>query len=185
MSTGSVIEPGVKSETEADLDLHVSMAAIRPQPSGKPVSLYLTREEENEDGDKEKKEFLLCTLHPQNLYQVALDLTFIEGETLSFHVEGDSKVHLTGYYMPDNDFLDDEAEEYEPSDEEEEEEMSESELESEKTSPAGKQVDKKRANVSAVKEQPAAKKLKPSDTPVTNGKKPKPFEEDEAEEDDE
>lgn len=44
-----------------------------------------------------KAEFLLCTLDQGNSRQVPLDLNFVEGEEVTFFLNGKGTVHLTGY----------------------------------------------------------------------------------------
>ncbi|KAG2199381.1 hypothetical protein INT47_001563 [Mucor saturninus] len=54
----------------------------------------------------DKKEYVLCTLIANKIEQQALDITFVEGEEITFAVKGDNIVHLTGNYV----FSDDEEE---------------------------------------------------------------------------
>ncbi|CAO3692705.1 unnamed protein product [Rhizopus stolonifer] len=55
----------------------------------------------------EKKDFVLCTLVPNKIEQQPLDITFVEGEEVTFSTKGQNTVHLTGNYV----FQDDEDEE--------------------------------------------------------------------------
>lgn len=78
-----------------------------------------------------KAEFLLCTLDQEQARQVPLDLNFVEGEEVTFFLNGKGTVHLTGYVT---DGLQDDDEDAEsssgdedislPDEEEEDEELS-------------------------------------------------------------
>ena len=72
------------------------MATIQPskQADAPVVSVFC----HSEDG-----KFLICSLDAAKNYQVPLDLTFIEGQTVTLSAEGPGKVHITGYYMPEPD----------------------------------------------------------------------------------
>ncbi|KAI9321625.1 hypothetical protein BX666DRAFT_1904050 [Dichotomocladium elegans] len=51
----------------------------------------------------EKKKFALCTLIHEKLPQQTMDLTFVEGEEVSFSVSGPNTIHLTGNYTFDDE----------------------------------------------------------------------------------
>ncbi|KAJ1678719.1 peptidylprolyl isomerase fpr3, partial [Spiromyces aspiralis] len=69
----------------------------------------------------DKKTFTICSLIPEKIEQQILDLTFTEGEEVTFEVVGKNAVHLTGNLVPEVDDDDDEGLEYE--DDEEEDDM--------------------------------------------------------------
>lgn len=45
------------------------------------------------------KNYLLCNLNKDSLWQVPLDLTFKKGIDVTFTCNGQSKVYLTGYFI--------------------------------------------------------------------------------------
>ncbi|CEG78303.1 Putative FK506-binding protein 4 [Rhizopus microsporus] len=47
----------------------------------------------------DNKEFVLCTLVPNKIEQQPLDITFVEGEEVTFSAKGSNAVHLTGNYV--------------------------------------------------------------------------------------
>ncbi|KAG0097578.1 peptidylprolyl isomerase fpr4 [Podila epicladia] len=51
----------------------------------------------------DKKTFILCSLTPGKVEQQNLDLVFTEGEEITFSVSGDTAVHLSGNYLPEDD----------------------------------------------------------------------------------
>ncbi|XP_052283357.1 46 kDa FK506-binding nuclear protein-like isoform X2 [Dreissena polymorpha] len=57
-------------------------------------------------GATDKGEFLLCYLNHSSVFQQALDLNFNEGENVTFYINGQGTVHLTGYQMEDEDYDD-------------------------------------------------------------------------------
>lgn len=78
-----------------------------------------------------KAEFLLCTLDQAHARQVALDLNFVEGEEVTFFLNGKGTVHLTGYLtdgLQDDTVSSDDEEEEEASMQDEEEEDEDNEL---------------------------------------------------------
>lgn len=120
MFWGVTLESGKRYSQVVDMSYHLSMAALEPKSGGEPVMVML------EHG---KAEFLLCTLDQAHARQVALDLNFVEGEEVTFFLNGRGTVHLTGYLtdgLQDDDVSSDEEEEEEDEaslpDEEEEEE---------------------------------------------------------------
>lgn len=119
MFWGVTLESGKRYSQVVDTSYHLSMAALEPKHGGEPVMVML------EHG---KAEFLLCTLDQAQTRQVPLDLNFVEGEEVTFFLNGKGTVHLTGYVT---DGLQDDDEDVESSsgdeevslpDEEEEEE---------------------------------------------------------------
>ena len=72
-----------------------------------------------------KEDFTLCSLTNDKIEQQALDLVLTEGETIAFRVEGPHTIHLSGYYINDEEdeddgFINDEDEDEIYSDEAEE-----------------------------------------------------------------
>lgn len=84
-----------------------------------------------------KEDFTLCSLTSEKIEQQSLDLVLTEGETIAFRVEGPHSIHLSGYYINEDeehdDFINDEDEDEIYSDEAEEDSQIEydSELEDE------------------------------------------------------
>ncbi|XP_074605236.1 uncharacterized protein LOC141858399 [Brevipalpus obovatus] len=104
MFWGVVLEPGKQYAQKADTSFHLTMAAIEPStktpaPNKSPITSVLL--------ESNKTKFILCNLDQQNHIQQQLDFVFVEGEDIVFSVNGDSKVHLTGYIMPDSDLDED------------------------------------------------------------------------------
>jgi len=58
---------------------------------------------------------VLCSLQSGKIPQQVLNLSFTEGEHVSFYIEGEGQVHLTGFLTPedDSDFSDDSSDEIE------------------------------------------------------------------------
>lgn len=88
MFWGVTLESGKRYSQVVDTSYHLSMAALEPKHGGEPVMVML------EHG---KAEFLLCTLDQAQTRQVPLDLNFVEGEEVTFFLNGKGTVHLTGY----------------------------------------------------------------------------------------
>lgn len=100
-----------------DESYHLTMASLEP-PSGdgKKPSKYVSVMVEHQN-----TEFMICTLEPERNLQIPLDHMFVAGEEVTFFLNGEGTVHLTGYLVPDDydDFdedLDDEEEDEEASD---------------------------------------------------------------------
>lgn len=74
--------------------------------TGKRVQLML---------EHNKSQYLLCNLDSEKSSQVDLDLIFTEGEEVTFYLNGEGAVHLSGYVLDfdeeDDEFYDDESEE--------------------------------------------------------------------------
>lgn len=92
MFWGVTLESGKRYSQVVNTSYHLSMAALEPRQSGssshKRVMLML---------EHAKAEFLLCTLDYEKALQVPLDLSFVEGEEVTFFLNGEGTVHLTGY----------------------------------------------------------------------------------------
>ncbi|OTF84201.1 FK506-binding protein-like protein [Euroglyphus maynei] len=114
MFWGVTILPGRRYSQTVELSYHISKAAleidVKKPEAEKRVQVML---EQNDT------KYLLCTLDSQKIIQTELDLIFTEGEQVTFYLNGEGTVHLTGYIM---DFDDDELDDDEEDDEEEEEE---------------------------------------------------------------
>ncbi|KAK3824905.1 MAG: hypothetical protein J3Q66DRAFT_376890 [Benniella sp.] len=52
----------------------------------------------------DKKTFVLCSLTPGKIEQQSLDLVFTEGESITFSVSGNNSIHLSGNYLPEDDY---------------------------------------------------------------------------------
>ncbi|PJF17122.1 FK506-binding protein [Paramicrosporidium saccamoebae] len=92
---GLVMEPGKMYSQEVPVSFWITMAALGPEAFEKTTEkparsqVKLTHQKDGE--------FTLCTLRPD----MALDLVFLEGETIHLRVVGENSVHLTGYYIDD------------------------------------------------------------------------------------
>lgn len=114
MFLGLVVEPSKSYSQTVPATFKVTMASLGPESENaetlkaKRNTLILKL-----DG---KEDFSLCSLTLGKVEQQALDLVFNEGEEISFHVDGDVAVHLSGYYidLPEkDDFIDDDEEDEE------------------------------------------------------------------------
>ncbi|KAF9412084.1 peptidylprolyl isomerase fpr4, partial [Podila epigama] len=56
----------------------------------------------------DKKTFILCSLQAGKTEQQTLDIVFTEGEEITFSVSGENTIHLSGNYLPEEDFGSDE-----------------------------------------------------------------------------
>lgn len=105
MFWGLILEPGKKYEQKAEASFHLTMAALEPSTKtpapNKPTVTSLVVE-------SSKNSYILCNLDQQRVLQQPLDLVFTEDEPISFFVNGENKIHLTGYIMPDSDIEDSE-----------------------------------------------------------------------------
>uniref|UniRef100_A0A1B0D2F9 FK506-binding protein n=1 Tax=Phlebotomus papatasi TaxID=29031 RepID=A0A1B0D2F9_PHLPP len=103
MVFGLVLTPNKKYSQTVEKDYQLSNAALDLRTCGQEgTQLTLT---------VDKNTVVLCTLskdHPQH----PLDLQFSEGTKIAFCTIGSGTIHLTGYMLPDSDFMgqDDEAE---------------------------------------------------------------------------
>jgi FK506-binding nuclear protein len=96
---GVALEGGSKKYTQmTERPFHLSMAALDPSDQnagGGPVSLMF---------EQNSKSYVLCTLQRGTLYQQPLNLEFGTGEEVTFYVNGQGKIHLSGYVMPEDEF---------------------------------------------------------------------------------
>lgn len=104
---GLVVEPGKNYSQEVPNTFKLTMASLGPQAEGKTSRTTLILKIDD------KEDYALCSLTLGKVEQQPLDLVFAQGESISFQVEGDSSIHLTGYYLEDSvdDFIDDDMEE--------------------------------------------------------------------------
>ncbi|XP_057307786.1 46 kDa FK506-binding nuclear protein-like [Hydractinia symbiolongicarpus] len=92
MFWGITLESGKKYTQVLQRSFHVTMAALGFEPvTSEPVAVVV---------DVNKAQFVLCTLQADKIPQQTLNLNFTEGEEVSFSIEGDGEVHLTGYLLP-------------------------------------------------------------------------------------
>lgn len=68
-----------------DFHLYITIGFSNANPD--PVSVMV---------DINQAQFILCTLQAGKIPQQPLSLEFTEGEEVSFSIEGDGEVHLTG-----------------------------------------------------------------------------------------
>ncbi|KAJ1567408.1 peptidylprolyl isomerase fpr4 [Nowakowskiella sp. JEL0078] len=127
------VEPGKTYSQEVDADFTITMASLGPKlkNDNSRMTVQVLYEEE---------EISLCNLIPYKTDSQPLNITFVEGDEITFTVEGAHPVYLSGNYViheslsphnhdhdhneydsEEDDFIDDEA------DEDEEEEMDEEE----------------------------------------------------------
>lgn len=104
MFWGVTLENDKRYTQTVEASFHLSMAALDPNPptnvdisKTSTVSLWLQHD---------KAEFLLCTLEYGKLYQQPLDCNFTEGEEVTFFVNGQGVIHLTGYLIEDMSMAD-------------------------------------------------------------------------------
>ncbi|KAL7409401.1 hypothetical protein BDY24DRAFT_403322 [Mrakia frigida] len=156
----AVVEPGVETIISVPRDFTLTNAALGEllaDPTGRSV-LKLTHEvipakrfqdgyvsgedseeedEEEEEGDVEMTEIVVTSLTAGKTEQTTLNLTFVEGEEISFSVTGSNIVHLSGNYIdqdvganqaPDSDEEDFSDEEWSDADEDEDMEEDDDEM---------------------------------------------------------
>lgn len=118
---GLVVEPSKMYSQTVPATFKLTMASLGPESeaasTGKAArNTLMLKLDENQ-------EFAICSLTSGKTEQQPLDLVFNEGENIAFHIEGQTAVHLTGYYLVDaaeDDFINDEEEDEVYSDEAEE-----------------------------------------------------------------
>ncbi|KAJ1721763.1 peptidylprolyl isomerase fpr3 [Coemansia erecta] len=104
---GLKIVPGKTYSQLVDMPFRVSNAALDATiENATRTSVLVTV-----DG----KQFTLCSLTPASIEQQTLDITFTEGEEITFETQGDNAVHLTGNFV--NEMIDDDDSEDEDDDE--------------------------------------------------------------------
>jgi FK506-binding nuclear protein len=104
---GLVVEPGKNYSQEVPNTFKLTMASLGTQTDAKASRTTLIMKID------EKEDYSLCSLTLGKTEQQPLELVFAQGEQISFQVEGNCSIHLTGYYLDDaaDDFIDDEEEE--------------------------------------------------------------------------
>lgn len=141
MFLGVTLETGKRYSQTVDQTYKISMAALEPPVGdGKKPSKFVSLMVEHE-----KAEYLLCTLNTEKNLQIPLDLVFTEGEEVTFFINGEGTVHLTGYIINDLDEYD-EPYEQESFSEESEEDLSSLDSDSELEKLGFKVASKKRPN---------------------------------------
>ena len=99
MFWGVTLDSGKRYNQTVERGFHISMAALEVKPAKDEskkghVSVMIAHE---------KAEFVLCTLNYSTCMQQPLDLNFIEGEEVTFFLNGAGHVHLSGWvsgYIP-------------------------------------------------------------------------------------
>jgi len=113
MFWGVILESGKRYSQTVEQSYHLTMASLEPPADGKTPSKYVSLMIEHE-----KAEYMLCTLEHERNLQVHLDHMFVEGEEVTYFLNGDGTVHLTGYVIGDDQFDDFDEEDEEMDDEE-------------------------------------------------------------------
>eukprot|EP00058_Branchiostoma_floridae_P009912 XP_002595400.1 hypothetical protein BRAFLDRAFT_119019 [Branchiostoma floridae] len=135
MFWGLTLEVGKQYTQIVEEGFHITRATLDPltikgkEGEGDVHLVYILRLRHN------KQDYILCTLEPSKQYSEPLDLSFSEGEEVSFFLEGSDEgtLHLTGYLEelqsmpPEEVMLDSDMEEMSSEEEGEEEESSEEE----------------------------------------------------------
>lgn len=113
MFWGFVLEPKKRYNTTVTKPFHISMAALDLKSINDDDVNTLVL---NVDGT----ETILCHLTKPHYLQQRLDLNFIEGNTITLEVKGKAVVHLSGYFIYEQDGMDEEDDDSDLEDEEEE-----------------------------------------------------------------
>lgn len=113
---GVTILAGRRYTQTVEKSYHISKAVLEipvdGKVSGKRVQLML---------EHNKTHYLLCNLDNEKTIQVDLDLIFTEGEEVTFYLNGEGTVHLSGYVLEfGDDFDEDDDELYDEESEDEE-----------------------------------------------------------------
>lgn len=123
MFWGITVESGKRYTQTIERSFNVTMAALGfSNASPDPVSVMV---------EVDNAKFVLCTLQAGKIPQQQLLLKFTEGEHVSFFLEGDGEVHLTGYlpHEPKEYTYSSDEEDVETQEDSEDDEEIESELE--------------------------------------------------------
>lgn len=106
MFWGVTILGGRRYTQTVEKSYHISKAVldvpVDGKVTGKRVQLML---------EHNKSQYLLCNLDSDKTNQVDLDLIFTEGEEVTFYLNGDGPVHLSGYVLEFNDDFDEDDDE--------------------------------------------------------------------------
>lgn len=105
------LEPGKSYTVDVPRDIRITNAALGDEladASGRSV-VKVTITEHDSDSDSEDEEdddepsgpvkTVLCSLRAGAFEQAAMDVTFLEGQTVEFSVTGKNKVYLLGNYI--------------------------------------------------------------------------------------
>jgi len=82
-------------DVEAAFRLTNAALGVTLPGDGKRTTLTLT---------VDKQQYVLCSLTPSKIEQASLDHIFTEGESVTFSVLGNCPIHVTGNYLPDQDY---------------------------------------------------------------------------------
>ncbi|KAL3865719.1 hypothetical protein ACJMK2_043079, partial [Sinanodonta woodiana] len=163
MFWGVTIDGGKRYTQTVERSFHISMAALEAVPEGNSSSKHLSQVSVMINHDK--AEFLLCTLNHKHLLQQTLDLNFTEGEEVTFFLNGQGVVHLTGYLLEDQ--MDESPDDYTLGTDEEEESIEEMSDEDEESDEAPELVNIKKKKLKQLELTPGSKrKATGNDTPT-------------------
>jgi len=99
------LEAGKRYSQKVERPFHISMAALEI-----PIDHDALKAKQHSVVSvmvgMDKGEFLLSSLNYKALYQQPLDLNFYEGEEITFFLNGEGNVHLSGYVLEDEPELD-------------------------------------------------------------------------------
>ncbi|XP_013410702.1 46 kDa FK506-binding nuclear protein isoform X2 [Lingula anatina] len=107
MFWGVILDGGKCYSQTVEHSFHISMAALEPASTAEIITQGDKNPKVSVMIQHEKAEFLLCTLDHKHTYQQSLDLNFTEGEEVTFFLNGNGVVHLTGYLVEDEKYDDD------------------------------------------------------------------------------
>ncbi|XP_001606442.1 46 kDa FK506-binding nuclear protein [Nasonia vitripennis] len=98
MFWGLIMEPNKRYTQTVEKAFHISMASLDGSTANAGlVQVMICYDSRN---------YLLCTLQKDSIWQVPLDLNFQEGTKIAFTCNGDGHVHLTGYLVPEEEGFD-------------------------------------------------------------------------------
>lgn len=95
MFWGITLDSGKKYTQVLQRSFCVTMAALGFENASND-NVFVVAEVNN-------SQHVLCSLQAGKIPQQVLNLSFTEGEHVSFFIEGEGQVHLTGYLTPDDD----------------------------------------------------------------------------------
>ncbi|KAJ2607903.1 peptidylprolyl isomerase fpr3 [Coemansia sp. RSA 1365] len=88
---GLALVPGKSYSQTVDASFRLSNAALGTDISGNTRTSVVVTVDEHK--------FVLCSLTPSKIEQQSLDIIFTEGEEVTFEVQGDNTIHLTGNFI--------------------------------------------------------------------------------------
>ncbi|EJD49849.1 hypothetical protein AURDEDRAFT_112334 [Auricularia subglabra TFB-10046 SS5] len=101
--------PGKAYSADVPRDFRITNAALGDEladPAGRSVVKVTITEHDSDSEDSEDEDepsgpikSVLCSLRAGSFEQVAMDVTFLEGQTVEFSVTGKNKVFLLGNYI--------------------------------------------------------------------------------------